>query len=229
VRRCLDAYDERRDDLAGDATSRLSPYVHFGCVSPLEVATRCPSTTAGEAFVRQLCWRDFHHQVTSAFHPIATRDYHDRGRAWRDDPGALTAWAEGRTGVPIVDAGMRQLRAEGWMHNRARLIIGSFLVKQLAIDWRHGASHFRHWLLDGDIANNSGNWQWLAGTGNDTRPNRRFNVIRQAARFDPDGHYVRRYVAELGDVSGAAVHRPWRLELDARRRLRYPEPIVGVD
>ena len=124
---------------------------------------------------------------------------------------------------------MRQLQREGWMHNRARLIVASFLVKDLYLDWRAGAQHFLDWLVDGDIANNSGNWQWVAGTGNDTRPNRVFNPVRQAARFDPDGDYVRRYVTELACVEGAAVHQPWRLAPRARAVLDYPEPIVDHD
>jgi deoxyribodipyrimidine photo-lyase len=124
---------------------------------------------------------------------------------------------------------MRQLRAEGWMHNRARLIVASFLTRELGIDWRCGAAHFLDWLVDGDIANNSGNWQWVAGTGNDTRPKRRFNVMRQAERFDPHGHYVRRYVDELAGIDGAAVHRPWLLPAETRRSLRYQPPLVDLE
>jgi deoxyribodipyrimidine photo-lyase len=138
----------------------------------------------------------------------------------------LAAWKEGRTGYPLVDAGMRQLRAEGWMHNRARLVTASFLVKDLYLDWRLGAAHFFEWLVDGDIASNAGNWQWVAGTGNDSRPNRVFNPVRQAQRFDPHGDYVRRWVPELGQVNGARVHEPWSLEAAARRRLDYPGRIV---
>ena len=125
------------------------------------------------------------------------------GAAAADD---LEAWQLGRTGCPIVDAGMRQLLAEGWMHNRARLITASFLTKDLRLDWRLGERHFFRWLVDGDVANNAGNWQWVAGTGNDTRPNRRFNPSRQARRFDPQGDYVRRYVPELAGIEGSAVH-----------------------
>jgi len=123
---------------------------------------------------------------------------------------------------------MRQLLAEGFMHNRARMLTASFLVKELGIDWRLGARHFLSWLVDADVANNSGNWQWIAGTGNDTRPNRRFNLIRQARRHDPDGAYVRRYVPELADVAGGAVHEPWRLPTAKRAGLGYPAPIGGV-
>jgi deoxyribodipyrimidine photo-lyase len=124
----------------------------------------------------------------------------------------------------VVDAGMRQLTATGWMHNRARLITACFLVKDLHIDWRRGERHFMRYLLDGDVANNNGNWQWVAGTGTDTKPYRRFNPIRQAERFDPDGEYVRRYVPELADVNGRDVHEPWKLT-----GVDYPRPLEGVD
>ena len=222
--RHVGSYADRHDDLPADGTSRLSPYLRFGCLSSLAVAT-----AAGEmdgpgpaAFARQLCWRDFYYQVAYAFPKISTRAYRPAGDSvWRDDCDALRHWQDGLTGVPIVDAGMRQLRAEGWMHNRARLITAAFLTKHLGLDWRHGVRWFFRWLVDGDVPNNSGNWQWTAGTGNDTRPYRRFNPIRQAERFDPDGTYVRRYVPELGAVEGAAVHQPWRLDLD----LDYPKPL----
>jgi deoxyribodipyrimidine photo-lyase len=218
------------DLLSGDATSRLSPYLHFGCLSPLWVARHADGGTGGEAFVRQLCWRDFHHQVTAAFPHIARLDYRSRGDRWRQgrDAGVdFDAWRAGRTGYPIVDAGMRQLEEEGWLHNRARLVVASFLAKDLHLDWRLGADHFLDRLVDGDIANNSGNWQWVAGTGNDTRPNRVFNPIRQAERFDPAGEYVRRYVPELASIEGRAVHQPWKLGPLERLSLDYPEPIVA--
>ena len=221
----LHRYAELHDDLPGDGTSRLSPYLHFGCISPLELATSALSA-GGEAFVRQLCWRDFHHQVLNAVPSASSQDYRPRG-GWRHDPAVLAAWKAGRTGIPIVDAGMRQLSREGWMHNRARLLVASLLTKNLGIDWRDGAAHFQELLVDGDYANNSMNWQWVAGTGNDTRPNRVFNPIRQAQRFDPNGDYVRRYLTELASVEGAAVHEPWLLEPLIRRSLDYPEPIVA--
>ncbi len=220
-------YAECHDAPAAESTSRLSPYLHFGCLSPLEVGSRCPTSAAGEAFLRQLCWRDFHHQVTAAFAAIARVDYRPRGRRWRNDAELLEAWKAGRTGYPIIDAGMRQLAAQGWMHNRARLLTASFLVKDLGLDWRLGARHFLDLLVDGDIANNSGNWQWVAGTGNDTRPNRRFNPLRQALRFDPDGTYVRRWVPELASVPAPRVHTPWSLDPAERDRLEYPEPLVA--
>jgi deoxyribodipyrimidine photo-lyase len=225
-RRDLEQYEARHDDVAGDATSRLSPYLHFGCLSPLALATDARERAGGDAFVRQLCWRDFHHQVFAAFPGLPYRDYRSRPERWRRDDRAAQAWRDGRTGYPIVDAGMRQLRREGWMHNRARLLVASFLTKDLGIDWRVGAAHFLDWLVDGDLANNSGNWQWVAGTGNDTRPNRLFNPLRQAERFDPNGGYVRRYVPELASIGGKAVHTPWKLDDDERRSLGYPDRIV---
>jgi deoxyribodipyrimidine photo-lyase len=220
------AYERRHDDLPGDATSRLSPYLRFGCVSPLELLAGARQQRGGGAYARQLCWRDFHHQVLAAFPSLPRRDYRHRGDRWSRSRQSLQAWREGRTGFPIVDAGMRQLAREGYMHNRARLITASFLTKDLYVDWRRGAGHFWDLLIDGEIANNAGNWQWVAGTGNDTRPNRVFNPLRQAQRFDPDGDYVRRYVEELAGVEGPAVHRPWRLPRDRLRGLDYPEPIV---
>jgi deoxyribodipyrimidine photo-lyase len=223
LRAGLADYESRRDDLAVDGTSGLSPYLHLGCVSPLEVAVRSGEVPGGDAFVRQLCWRDFHHQLLAAEPRLAREELHPRHDRWRDDPETLAAWKEGRTGYPLVDAGMRQLRAEGTMHNRARLVTASFLVKHLYLDWRLGAAHFAEHLVDGDVANNVGNWQWVAGTGADTRPNRVFNPIRQARRFDPDGAYVRRWVPELEAVDGADVHEPWRLD---RPPPDYPPPIV---
>jgi deoxyribodipyrimidine photo-lyase len=224
----LDGYADRHDDLPGDGTSRLSPYLRFGCVSPLAVATavRRGGGPGAAAYLRQLGWRDFYYQVALAFPGLATNAYRTAADTdWRYDTDALHAWQEGRTGVPVVDAGMRQMRAEGWMHNRARLITAAFLTKHLGLDWRDGVREFFRWLLDGDVANNSGNWQWVAGTGHDRRPYRGFNPIRQARRFDPDGAYVRRHVPELASVAGAAVHEPWRLPAGVRRSLDYPAPL----
>ncbi len=227
LRRRVDEYEDRHDDLPGDATSRLSAHLRFGCVSPLELKSRAAERRGGTAFVRQLCWRDFHHQVLAANPSLPRRDYRPRRDRWSRSQRALDAWKEGRTGYPLVDAAMRQLAAEGFMHNRARMTVASFLCKDLYVDWRAGAWHFWDLLSDGEIANNAGNWQWVAGTGNDTRPNRVLNPVRQAERFDPDGAYVRRYLPELESVRGKAIFRPWLA--DGFERLDYPEPIVDHD
>ena len=216
-------YDELHDDLAADGTSRLGPYLHFGCLSPLEALERAHGRDGAEPFLRQLCWRDFYAQLLGARPETAREDFRPRGHRWRTDAAGLQAWKEGRTGYPVVDAGMRQLASEGFLHNRARLLTASFLTKDLSVDWRAGAAHFAALLVDGDLASNTGNWQWVAGTGVDTRPNRVFNPVAQARRFDPAGDYVRRHVPELAGVPGAAVHEPWKL---ARRPGGYPEPIV---
>jgi deoxyribodipyrimidine photo-lyase len=229
--RRLAGYAGDHDDLAGDATSRLSAYLRFGCVSPLEVALLISGSaldrSAGEEFGRQLAWRDFFYQVTAAFPDIARKNYRP-GPAWRTDQGALDAWRAGQTGIPIVDAGLRQLAAEGFMHNRARMITASFLTRNLGIDWRHGYRHFAALLADGDVANNAGNWQWVAGTGNNTRPNRVMNPLRQARRFDRAGQYVRRYVPELAGLDLAHVQTPWKLPAAQRERLGYPGPMVEL-
>jgi deoxyribodipyrimidine photo-lyase len=222
-------YEHAHDDLAADGTSRLSPYLHFGCISATEAVRWADGATpGGKAFIRQLAWRDFHHQVLAARPDAAKVDYRSRHDRWRRDERAAQAWREGRTGYPIVDAGMRQLCEEGWMHNRARLITASFLTKTLYLDWRIGARHFFDLLVDADIVNNQLNWQWVAGTGTDTRPNRILNPLRQAQRVDPNGDYVRRYLPELRGVAGPAVHQPWKLDPPCRARLDYPDPLVDL-
>jgi deoxyribodipyrimidine photo-lyase len=225
--RLLAGYGENHDDLAGDATSRLSAYLRFGCVSPLEVAIGALDRPGGEEFCRQIAWRDFFYQVTAAFPDIARKNYRP-GAAWHHDARALDAWRAGQTGIPIVDAGMRQLAAEGFMHNRARMVTASFLTRNLGIDWRHGYAHFDSLLADGDVANNAGNWQWVAGTGNNTRPNRVMNPLRQAQRFDKSGEYVRRYVPELAGLDPAVIHTPWKLPAAQRVRMGYPGPLVEL-
>jgi deoxyribodipyrimidine photo-lyase len=230
VGRELGGYADRRDDLAAGATSRLSPYLRFGCVSANEVAARAAEPAGGEAFVRQLAWRDFFLQLLDHDPSLARHDL--RQPVGVPEPplpidDALAAWLEGCTGLPLVDAGMRQLRREGWMHNRARLVTASFLTRRLGLPWRAGERHFARLLVDADPANNAGNWQWAAGTGIDPRRARTLNPIRQARRFDPDGAFVRRYVRELADVEGPLVLAPWR-DPALLRRTGYPEPIVPV-
>ncbi|MEC3998379.1 deoxyribodipyrimidine photo-lyase [Actinacidiphila sp. DG2A-62] len=229
----VDAYEDRHDDLAGDATSRLSPHLHFGTVSAVECVrgARERGGPGAEAFVRQLAWRDFHHQVLAARPDASHADYRSRGDRWRRGADAerdADAWRSGRTGYPIVDAAMRQLAHEGWMHNRGRLLAASFLAKTLYVDWRVGARHFLDLLVDGDVANNQLNWQWVAGTGTDTRPHRVLNPVLQARRYDPDGAYVRRWVPELAGLDGRSAHQPWRLADAERKRLGYPAPIVDL-
>jgi len=220
VRSHLDEYGSGgHDAIAADATSRLSPYLHFGCISARALAVRAQER-GGEAFVRQLCWRDFYAQILASRPRTQVEDMRPRGDRWLDDPAGLAAWKEGMTGYPLVDAGMRQLRAEGWMHNRARMVAASFLVKDLGIDWREGARHFFDLLLDGDIAQNIGNWQWVAGTGVDTRPNRVYNPTAQLKKLDPEGDYVRQYVPELADVPARCIAEPGLLAPS------YPQPIV---
>jgi deoxyribodipyrimidine photo-lyase len=219
----LGSYADRHDDLAGDATSRISAYLHFGCLSPAEVATRLRDRDGGDAFVRQLCWRDFYHQVLAARPDAAREDYRPRGDRWHDDDEALDSWRTGRTGYPLVDAAMRQLAAEGFMHNRARMVVASFLAKDLYLDWRLGAAHFMALLVDGDVANNQLNWQWTAGTGNDSNAHRVFNPVRQSERFDPTGAYIRRYLPELAGLDDRAIHWP---DAEQRRRCGYVAPIV---
>ncbi len=200
LRAKLVTYGAGHDALGDDDTSRLSPYLHFGCVSARELAVKAREK-GGSAFVRQLCWRDFYAQLLYANPRTQTHDLRPRGDRWRDDDDALAAWKAGLTGYPLVDAGMRQLASEGWMHNRARLVTASFLVKHLGIDWREGARYFFDLLVDGDVAQNIGNWQWVAGVGTDTRPNRVFNPIAQARKLDPEGVYVSRWVPELAENS----------------------------
>ncbi|CAL9357815.1 cryptochrome/photolyase family protein [Streptomyces sp. enrichment culture] len=233
LRTGLGAYEERHDDLAGDATSRLSPHLHFGTLSAVELVHRARAAggAGADAFVRQLAWRDFHRQVLAARPAAARADYRTRHDGWRTGSEAgddIAAWREGRTGYPVIDAAMRQLRHEGWMHNRGRLLTASFLTKTLYVDWRVGARHFLDLLVDGDVAANQLNWQWAAGTGTDTRPHRVLNPLVQARRFDPDGSYVRRWVPELARIEGPAVHEPWRLPGPERAAVGYPDPIIDL-
>ncbi len=233
----LNAYEEGRNDLGAERASRLSPYLHFGCLSARELESRLGDDAGSEAFRRQLCWRDFYAYVLRHFPANARREHQQRYRGrlrWNDDSARFEAWCEGRTGFPLVDAGMRQLRREGWMHNRARLVVGSFLTKDLGIDWRWGEQHFMRLLLDGDEASNNGNWQWIASVGVDPQPvfRRIFNPARQQERFDPEGGFIRRYVPELRSVPCSFLAEPWRMPVTIQNAVGcvigrdYPEPIV---
>jgi len=233
----VDAYHERHDRLAG-GTSELSPYLHFGCVSAREAedrARRHGGRGAG-AFVRQLAWRDFYAHVLLA-HPGNARHAHKPeydALTWSDDAEAFDAWRDGRTGYPVVDAGMRELRRRGWMHNRARLITASFLTKDLHLDWRLGEAHFMRHLLCGDEAQNNGNWQWITSIGVDPQPyyRRMYNPMLQQRRHDPDGEYVRRWCPELRDVPLQRLAEPWTMSGEEQEAAGcvigrdYPAPIV---
>lgn len=221
----LATYPDERDRPDRDRTSHMSVHLKWGCIHPRTMLADLGA--ADDRFRRELAWREFYAHVLYHW-PDSARDYFQpqlRRMSYAPaDSAAFAAWCAGRTGYPIVDAGMRQLLATGWMHNRVRMIVASFLVKDLHIEWQHGARHFMRHLVDGDLPSNQHNWQWTAGTGTDPAPFFRvFNPTGQGRRFDPDGSYVRRWVPELRAVDGAAVHEPWRLDPHPRD---YPRPIV---
>lgn len=219
-------YDDERDRPDLDTTSRMSPHLRWGEIHPrtmLADLARLRSEGAA-TYRKELAWREFFADVLHA-RPETAREYlrPEYARMRYDEPdGQLTAWQRGRTGFPVVDAGMRQLRATGWMHNRVRMIVASFLVKDLHLEWQHGARHFMRWLVDGDLASNQQNWQWAAGSGVDAAPYFRvFNPTTQGRKFDPRGEYVRRWVSELADVEDP--HDPSDTDREA---AGYPAPIV---
>lgn len=236
----LSTYPEDRDHPAR-ATSGMSVPLKWGEIHPrtllADLASLTPATAptaAVDAFRRQLAWRDFHADVLH--HSPAARHRSLRAvlpdDAWVDgvaERDALRAWADGTTGYPFVDAGMRELLATGFMHNRLRMVVASFLVKDLHVRWQRGAEHFMHHLVDGDTAQNQINWQWVAGTGRDAAPYFRvFNPVTQGLRFDPDGTYVRRWIPELRHLKGSAAHEPWKAAdtLFSTPHRAYPERIV---
>ncbi|HEX6421040.1 MAG TPA: deoxyribodipyrimidine photo-lyase [Acidimicrobiales bacterium] len=232
----VDDYADARDDPAAEGASGLSVALKFGTLSPRAAVEAAGDAGAGRrAFVRQIAWRDwFAHLLaeTPSLPHRPLRPEYARVR-WRDDSAGLAAWRAGRTGYPLVDAGMRQLAAAGTMPNRVRMVAASFLVKDLLIDWRHGERHFRHLLLDADLAQNAGNWQWVAGTGADAAPYFRvLNPVTQSRAHDPGGRYLRRWVPEIAGLGDAAVHAPWQApaaELAAAGVVlgdTYPYPIV---
>jgi deoxyribodipyrimidine photo-lyase len=224
----LGTYATTRDHPALDATSRLSPYLKVGALHPRTLLADLGPDD--DAFRRELAWREFyaavlHHWPSTArscFQPLMEAMPYDHGAA---ADSRFAAWAAGRTGFPFVDAGMRQLRAEGWMHNRLRMITASFLVKDLHIDWTRGARHFMSNLIDGDLASNQHNWQWVAGTGSDAAPYFRvFNPVSQGRKFDANGDYIRRWVPELSHLPSTEIHEPWRRA--AGVPPDYPDRIV---
>jgi deoxyribodipyrimidine photo-lyase len=237
-RRFLEAaahYGTSRNLPGRDATTRLSPYLKYGCIHPRTLLASLGTNPGEESLRGEIAWRDFYadvlfHHPESARHDLtdALPDMrYGNGSAARDD-ALFEAWTRGRTGFPIVDAGMRQLLAEGWVHNRVRMIEASFLLKDLHLPWQRGARWFLRRLVDGDLASNNHGWQWVAGTGTDPAPYFRiFNPTLQGAKFDPDGDYVRRYVPELRDVAATRIHEPWRLPDGPPNG--YPRPVVDHD
>ena len=230
-------YKVERDFMGRVGVSRLSPHLHFGELSPREVwhAISDPGSIGGEAYLRELGWREFCHHLLISHWDLPDRplDRTFERFPYRDDETSLDAWRNGQTGYPLVDAAMRELWITGWMHNRARLVSASFLIKHLLIDWRKGERWFWDTLVDADLANNSANWQWVAGCGADAAPYFRiFNPALQGEKFDPDGAYVRRYVPELAGLDVRYIHRPWAAPDDVLRAagvvlgVTYPHPIV---
>lgn len=238
-------YGERRNAPGRHGTSRLSPYLHFGEISPRQIwqATRLkseaetgqPMAAGAEVYLKEIVWREFSHNLL--FHwpalPTASLKPEFENFPWNDDKEPLLAWQSGRTGYPIVDAGMRELWHTGWMHNRVRMIVASFLIKHLMIHWRHGESWFWDTLVDADLASNAASWQWVAGSGADAAPYFRiFNPILQGEKFDADGGYVRYWVPELAELPNSLIHKPWSaspIELtgaNVRLGRDYPMPIV---
>ena len=240
----LKGYKEGRNLPAGESVSRLSPHLHYGEISPNEVwsavkprmiAEHCE--TDGEHFLSELGWREFSNNLLFHFPDIPRKNLQKKfdNFMWCDDGEALRRWQKGQTGYPIVDAGMRELWETGYMHNRVRMIVGSFLVKNLMLHWHHGEDWFWDTLVDADLANNSASWQWIAGCGADAAPYFRiFNPVTQGQKFDADGIYVRRYVPEIEKLPDKYLHSPWEAKdgvlADAGIKLGkdYPEPIVDL-
>ncbi len=230
VDEALPRYRDERDLPARASTSRLSPYLAFGEISPRQVwhaaTTREPSA-ATEKFLAEVGWREFCNNLIFHFGNLAERNFRADFDAfpWAAEDAKVEAWRRGRTGYPIVDAGMRELWATGWMHNRVRMITASFLTKDLMVDWRIGERWFWDTLVDADAANNPAGWQWVSGSGADAQPYFRiFNPVLQGEKFDPDGAYVRHWVPEVAKLPNSTIHRPWTDR--ARVASGYPEPVV---
>jgi deoxyribodipyrimidine photo-lyase len=241
----LRAYKEQRDTPSIDATSMLSPYLNAGVVSPRQCIVmardanggryddRAPGHAGGAHWISEVIWREFYQHVLVGFPRVcmhrAFRPATER-LVWEQNPEHLQRWKEGRTGVPIVDAAMRQMNTMGWMHNRLRMVAAMYFTKDLFLDWRLGERYFMQTLVDGDLGSNNGGWQWSASTGTDAAPYFRiFNPASQSKRCDPDGEFIRRWVPELRDVEGEAIHEPGALPGLLRQRVEYPEPLVDHD
>ena len=224
------AYDEARNRMDLDGTSSLSPYLRFGMLGLRQAVSAARQASAesrgAEVWLNELIWREFYIQILYHF-PHVSQNAFNASLAnipWRNNESEFSAWKNGLTGMPIVDAAMRQLKETGWMHNRARMIVASFLVKDLLIDWRWGEAWFMENLLDGDIAANNGGWQWTAGTGTDAAPYFRiFNPILQSAKFDPEGNYIRKWVPELSGLNAKEIHTPWDFDI---KISGYPERAI---
>ena len=225
-------YGMARDRLDPPGTSRLSADLKFGTLSVRTVwqaVAAAGPTESGRRYLNELLWREFSHHLLWECPELLERPFRAEFGSfpWREDPAAWEAWTEGRTGYPVVDAAARQLRAEGFVHNRARMVAASFLAKHLLLDYRRGEAHYLKWLTDGDWAANNAGWQWSAGCGCDAQPwFRIFNPTSQGLKFDPEGAYVRRWVPELADCPTAFIHEPWKAPRTIRQRLDYPGPIV---
>ena len=228
----IESYHQDRDLPHQTGTSLLSPHLNWGEISPRQIWQAVRDHPKGKSegaqtFLKELGWREFCHHLLFHFPRFPDEPFDARFAKfpWRRDSAALATWQKGQTGIPIVDAGMRQLWQTGWMHNRVRMIVASFLTKHLLLDWRAGQDWFWDTLVDAGLANNSANWQWVAGSGADAAPFFRvFNPVLQGEKFDPAGAYVRRFVPELKDVPDKFIHRPW----DAPVRADYPPPIVDL-
>ncbi|CAN5189537.1 deoxyribodipyrimidine photo-lyase [soil metagenome] len=232
----IEDYHQTNNDMAANQTSRLSPYLHFGCVSAREIETLLPDNAGARAWHRQLAWREFYHYIVFNNPSNTTKEFQEKYRSlsWTKSPDLLSAWQQGKTGYPVVDAAMRQLNEEGWMHNRGRLIVGSFLTKDLWLDWRDGERYFMQMLIDGDTANNNGNWQWIASVGVDPAPvyRRLYNPSTQRDKFDPSGAYTKKFVPELANVPDKYLSSPWTMPIEVQQEIGciigkdYPAPIV---
>jgi deoxyribodipyrimidine photo-lyase len=220
----LESYDTTRDFASIDGTSRLGPHLRWGEIHPRRILAGLNNSPAHQVFRKEIAWREFYADVLH-HNPHASRDYYlpNFAKMKYDAPDEkFQAWCEGRTGYPFVDAAMRQLVKEGWMHNRARMVVASFLVKDLHVEWQHGANFFMKYLVDNDVASNSQGWQWTAGCGTDASPYFRiFNPQTQGEKFDPQGDYIRRHVPELAHLNSDQIHQPWLHPHEG-----YPDRIV---